>query len=493
MGNGKLMKNYFARSCSEENGIEVCTCDCRINLYGCPNDANNIIALKCLVPFTLIIVVISLSFLYYRVKVKGQSVFFPATRERGLIRPRPQDSFHIAVGVFNFSQMIVLLLLIIDLFPNVTFAEIAVHIPKLLGFACAVLYPISIIYSTPILKQTTYSLRIQWNPNKIFIDGLAIYLMLGPLLTIVPLTALTGYFADRHDYNNANNIFIVQSIVWSSWTIQYFITLLYVYYKLISMLKEYSEILQRRRNENPDADIKIRKLRSAAHNLTWIVFAVFLIFFLNSIEGILVGINYHKEKDVNKNICVTIYTFISWNFTIPVLTFIGQIIFLYDTLKNKKSSQNQRSNTFDRVNNIPSHLEQRSATVNQEISQSKSGQKSKSSLLKKSSDNSISVDVKTTVFSTVVTGSSTLVPWETKSGDFERSRNNTKDVDKWNFVDSDIVHHYVGHEEEDKSLKNIPGTIVSPDGRKSWLVKKPIRSVSAVKDTADKNSLFLQD
>src|SRR3954454_4245959 len=100
--------------------------------------------------------------------------------------------------------MIVLLLLITNSFPNVTFAEIIIHIPKLLGFACAVLYPISIIYSTPILKQTSYSLRLQWNPNKIFIDVLAIYLMLGPLLTIVPLTALTGHFADHKDYHTAD-------------------------------------------------------------------------------------------------------------------------------------------------------------------------------------------------------------------------------------------------------------------------------------------------
>src|SRR5207248_2447754 len=125
----------------------------------------------------------------------------------GLIRPRPQDSFHIAVGAFNFSQMIVLIILITDSFPNVTFAEIIIHIPKLLGFACAVLYPISIIYSTPILKQTTYSLRIQWSPNKYFIDGLAIYLMIGPLLTIIPLTALTGHFADWSKFGKANDIF----------------------------------------------------------------------------------------------------------------------------------------------------------------------------------------------------------------------------------------------------------------------------------------------
>jgi hypothetical protein len=79
----KFYGNNFTKIC-EGN---VCSCDCRINFSGCPHENNNLIALKCLVPFTFIIVVISLSFLYYRVKVKGQSVFFPATRERGKVFP----------------------------------------------------------------------------------------------------------------------------------------------------------------------------------------------------------------------------------------------------------------------------------------------------------------------------------------------------------------------------------------------------------------------
>lgn len=76
----KLVDNEFTKICNEVN---KCTCDCRINLKGCPHESFNSIALTFLIPFTFIIVMISFSFLYYRVKVKGQSVFFPATRERG--------------------------------------------------------------------------------------------------------------------------------------------------------------------------------------------------------------------------------------------------------------------------------------------------------------------------------------------------------------------------------------------------------------------------
>src|SRR6266496_6314568 len=105
------------------------------------------------------------------------------------------------------------------------------------------------------------------------------------------------------------------------------------------MLKGYIDILQRRKNENPDANVKIRKLKNASFNLTWIVFAVFLMFFINSLEGIFVGINFNgKPNEANKNICEPYY-FISWNFTIPILSFIGQMIFFYDTLKSRKSIQ----------------------------------------------------------------------------------------------------------------------------------------------------------
>ncbi|GES77159.1 hypothetical protein GLOIN_2v1483195 [Rhizophagus clarus] len=405
--------------------------------------------------------VISLSFLYYRVKIKGQSIFFPATRERGLIRPRPQDSFHIAVGVFNFSQMIVLILLITESFPNVTFAEIIINIPKLLGFACAVLYPISIIYSTPILKQTSYSLKVQWNPNKFFIDGLAIYLMLGPLLTIIPLTALTGHFAERHNYFKAEYIFMIQAL-------------------------GYIIILQRRRNENSGADSKIKKLENASHNLSWIVAAVFLMFSISSLEGILIGFKYKEDKmATNKYIC-QMYYFISWNFTIPVLTFIGQMIFLYDTLKSKKSTQLQHSNTYDPVNNIPSRLKQNSSHLirginhNKEISSSfRSIQKSKSnkstltniSSTTTKKNNSMSAEVKTSLLSTIATGVSSLI---SKSSDFDKSKINIRD-------DSDFSYYFENDEDGNNIIiKNVPDVVVSSDKRKSWLIKKPVRSAITV-------------
>src|SRR5688572_23021219 len=142
-----------------------------------------------------------------------------------MIRPRPQDSFHIAVGIFNFMHTIVIICVLKDLFDSAVVAETVVYIPKLLGFSCAVLYPISIIYSTPIIKPTTYYLRLQWNPSKHFIDGLAFYLMLGPILTTVPLSIITGYYAKKRDTVSANSWFIAHTFVWSGWTIQYSITL----------------------------------------------------------------------------------------------------------------------------------------------------------------------------------------------------------------------------------------------------------------------------
>ncbi|GBB94827.1 hypothetical protein RclHR1_02420014 [Rhizophagus clarus] len=378
-----------------------------------------------------------------------------------LIRPRPQDSFHIAVGVFNFSQMIVLILLITESFPNVTFAEIIINIPKLLGFACAVLYPISIIYSTPILKQTSYSLKVQWNPNKFFIDGLAIYLMLGPLLTIIPLTALTGHFAERHNYFKAEYIFMIQAL-------------------------GYIIILQRRRNENSGADSKIKKLENASHNLSWIVAAVFLMFSISSLEGILIGFKYKEDKmATNKYIC-QMYYFISWNFTIPVLTFIGQMIFLYDTLKSKKSTQLQHSNTYDPVNNIPSRLKQNSSHLirginhNKEISSSfRSIQKSKSnkstltniSSTTTKKNNSMSAEVKTSLLSTIATGVSSLI---SKSSDFDKSKINIRD-------DSDFSYYFENDEDGNNIIiKNVPDVVVSSDKRKSWLIKKPVRSAITV-------------
>src|SRR5436190_10147561 len=80
---GKLINNSFARYC---DGNNLCSCDFRINLRGCPEEIGYITTLEYLVSLESLIVIISISFIYYRFKVKGQSIFFPATRERGEIR-----------------------------------------------------------------------------------------------------------------------------------------------------------------------------------------------------------------------------------------------------------------------------------------------------------------------------------------------------------------------------------------------------------------------
>lgn len=477
-----LKNNNFARLCDQHK----CICDFRINLSGCPDEQLYKAAIGGLIPFTLMIVVISISFLYYRVKVKGQSVFFPATRERGKIRPRPQDSFHIAVGLFNLSQMIVSIFLLTDTFPNVMVAEIVVYVPKLVGFACATLYPISIIYSTPIIKPTSYYLRLQWNPSKDFIDGLAMYLMLGPVLTTMPLSAITGYFADINNQTIANDLFVAHTFVWSLWTVQYDITLLYVYYKLICMLREYVSILNRRQSMSSDVDEKIRKLNSASHNLSWIVFAVFLLFFITSIEGILVGIIFKQKLMVKGSEPTRLAYFVSWNFTAPVCTFIGQIVFLYDTIVNKKSPQNN-GNVNNFRNNLALPFEPKPSPV---ISPSIeiANISCRSSVLTNFAQQS-----KVTENSTALYSSHASYPSMVTDNSKHIKHNNSITLDGNATMSSTMDQRYQvtlssDFEEENEYMVDDEESF---DARNSWLSKKPVRMI---KNTGNSDkSLFLRD
>ncbi|CAI2165791.1 3273_t:CDS:2 [Funneliformis geosporum] len=484
-----LSKNEFANNCTQS----FCLCDFRINLLGCRDEKNYQTAIQVLIPFTFMIVVISISFLYYRVKVKGQSVFFPATRERGMIRPRPQDSFHIAVGVFNFSQMIVSTCLLTNSFPNIMTAEIVVYVPKLLGVACAALYPISIIYSTPIIKPTTYYLRLQWNPSKVFIDGLAMYLMLGPLLTTMPLSAITGYFADKNEQVLANKVFVAHTFVWSLWTIQYDITLLYVYYKLICMLKEYISILNKRQSIGSDTDEKIRKLNSAAYNLSWIVFAVFSLFFITSIEGILVGFNFKQrlmdKTDFSSKLRRIVY-FLSWNFTAPVFTFIGQIGFLYDTLANKKTSQhNSNIAPTNNINLLLPPIEQKPSPVIQPNIETVSLRSSVFINVQSKSAQQSKATSSTAFYSSHASFKSN--PSMTTNNSKNIIRNNSISLDGNATISSTMDQRYQITYLEEESENMVDDEKTSPDARNSWLRKKPVRMTTNT-SVSDK-SIFLQD
>ena len=96
--------NNFTLVCKTEGEEELCSCDFRINIYGCPHSEFYVIVGKLLVAICILVTIIAVGHLIFLMKVKRQPFFLSASAERGWLRPRPLHSYHLIVICYMFCK-----------------------------------------------------------------------------------------------------------------------------------------------------------------------------------------------------------------------------------------------------------------------------------------------------------------------------------------------------------------------------------------------------
>ncbi|GBB84655.1 hypothetical protein RclHR1_11220004 [Rhizophagus clarus] len=311
---------------------ENCHCDFRINLRYCKGEQIYIIATWILVIYSILIGCISMYFLYHQIFIVGQSLFFPPSKLRGVLRPRPQETFHLICFSCNLLQIIHLLFKLFDGYQNTLHAELYLDIPRLVSYALATLYPISIIHSTPNVDPSTTA-AIRWTPNKYLIDIVGFSLMICPFISNIPLAIYTGHYADINEIEKANFFFKIHYIMWSFWTFVYLITLIIFWYKLITILNNHIKLINNRRDNGIifDERWKVEKLKKSVKNLTAIVASFGSIFLLYSILC-LVSALFFKSTTIY-NVGLNITAMFIMNYVIPVSFNIAQFVIIYHKLR----------------------------------------------------------------------------------------------------------------------------------------------------------------
>ncbi|CAB5393074.1 unnamed protein product [Rhizophagus irregularis] len=159
------------------NVITRCVCDFRINFSGCEEE-NLLRTLHwILVPYCIIIMMIAIGFLYYRNCILKQSFWLSSTRERGYLRPKPQEVIHTTTIIFNLFHVIHILMVLFDAYPNFTMAEIVQDLSRELAIGLALIYPISITYTTPTKEsknELTNNSNNKSSPNRYIADIIAL-------------------------------------------------------------------------------------------------------------------------------------------------------------------------------------------------------------------------------------------------------------------------------------------------------------------------------
>jgi len=86
---------------------ENCNCDFRINLRHCKGEQIYRIATWVSIIYSIIVGCVSMYLLYYRLFIGGRSIFLPPSKFRGILRPRPQETFHLICCTFNLCTYFV--------------------------------------------------------------------------------------------------------------------------------------------------------------------------------------------------------------------------------------------------------------------------------------------------------------------------------------------------------------------------------------------------
>jgi hypothetical protein len=72
--------------------------------------------------------------------------------------------------------------------------------------------------------------------NKKFLDIIGIIFIIHPYITFIPIVALSGYYSDINDFENARFYFKAHYICWTVIAILYIALLSYLYYRLIYVI-----------------------------------------------------------------------------------------------------------------------------------------------------------------------------------------------------------------------------------------------------------------
>ncbi|GET04276.1 hypothetical protein GLOIN_2v1573083 [Rhizophagus clarus] len=299
--------NNFTRVCREtENGEEICSCDYRLNIYDCDHSEFYVIVGRILVTLCILATIMAIGLLIYLIKVRKQSFFLSASRDRGWIRPKPMHSYHLIVISYMSLEAFHLIALQVELYPNVKAAELSNITINVLTASIAIFYPISIVYATPKVEFTdNYEILSKKNgPNIILVDIIGLILFSLPIFAWFPLASLTGESADMNDIEGANYYYRAHYLAFVAWEIIYVVVLVYFWYKLMSVIKSYIKVIEERHISSGISNgSQVQTIKKSARNITAPVIALFFGLLTQAIIYIIMSFT-HRTK--------TIYYF-GWN------------------------------------------------------------------------------------------------------------------------------------------------------------------------------------
>ncbi|CAB4477501.1 hypothetical protein RhiirA5_496789 [Rhizophagus irregularis] len=347
----RLINNFTLLCKKTENGEEICSCDFRVNIYGCEHSELYVTSGWILAIMSILATIMASGLLIYLIKVRKQPFFLPASNERGWIRPKPMHSYHLLVIAYMALEAFHLIALEVELYPSVKAAELGNVSAVVFSASAAILYTISIVYATPNVQfNENYELLCKkYGPNILLVDIIGILLFLLPIFAWFPLSSLTGEYADRNDIEAANYYFAAKYIAIVIWEVIYSLVLIYFWYKLMSVIKSYIKVIEDRNiSSGVTSSGQVQSIKKSARNITTPVMAIFGGLLSQAIIFVIMSIS-HRTNTIYVFMWNMFYYWIQYVF-FPLLALTVESFLIYYTVVNYKDSLTSSANNSNNNN-----------------------------------------------------------------------------------------------------------------------------------------------
>ncbi|KAI8138687.1 hypothetical protein BJV82DRAFT_286069 [Fennellomyces sp. T-0311] len=213
----------------------VCHCDWRLTLQDCVEGHAMWYVNVVNIAISAVAALFGIGLLFYRIGVKGHSLWTNNGPSRGCLRPKPVDSMLVLLLMFNLLRLVTSIVLLVDIGPGNWIARSFVYeISWSFGLGGITLYLIG-IGQTIAQSHSAQG----WLPSPLVVDIIGVIALFIPLFVGTPLTIAAGAMVEAGRLSLGETLIRISYCTWFIWTGGIGTAVLIAAHRLVRILKNH--------------------------------------------------------------------------------------------------------------------------------------------------------------------------------------------------------------------------------------------------------------
>ncbi|CAG8451577.1 14438_t:CDS:2 [Ambispora leptoticha] len=254
--------------------------------------------------------------------------FLRKSHSVGMIRPKPVEMFLLLTALFNIIRGVDCVLVITNAASNLAVKEVMFEIGWQFAFWGILCYLIGALYTIPralnLTRDTITTSYIKvWMPTPFFMDLFALFLVVGPISTLILFSVLSGLSANQGNLASANFYRRVHYGFWFLYLLVMATGLLYFGDRLVKSIQ--SRIRHMKRTSMSHNE-KINLLRKAMSNVkTTMIYLASIVLFLSLASLVYAAF----REQIHKHAALNVFFGLAWTLVCPISFGITTIAIIF--------------------------------------------------------------------------------------------------------------------------------------------------------------------